>query len=66
MRSNELHKKSPTSYNDYKLLDSSQKQLCHKKDLGIVVTKDLKWMKQVEEITSKASSMLGFIRRTAS
>jgi hypothetical protein len=54
MRSNELHKKSPT------------KQLCHQKDLGIVVTKDLKWTKQVEEITSKASSMLGFIRRTAS
>ena len=51
---------------DYKLLDSSLKQLCHQKDLGIVVTKDLKWTKQVEEITSKASSMLGFIRRTAS
>jgi hypothetical protein len=50
----------------YKLLDSSLKQLCHQKDLGIVVTKDLKWTKQVEEITSKASSMLGFIHRTAS
>ena len=50
----------------YKLLDSSLKQLCHQKDLGIVVTKNLKWTKQVEEITSKASSMLGFIRRTAS
>ncbi|CAB4039783.1 Hypothetical predicted protein, partial [Paramuricea clavata] len=51
---------------NYKLLDSSLKQLCHQKGLGIVVTKDLKWTKQVEEITSKASSMLGFIRRTAS
>ncbi|CAB4023750.1 Hypothetical predicted protein, partial [Paramuricea clavata] len=51
---------------NYKLLDSSLKQLCHQKDLGIVVTKDLKWTKQIEEITSKASSMLGFIRRTAS
>ncbi|CAB3993735.1 Hypothetical predicted protein [Paramuricea clavata] len=51
---------------NYKLLDSSLKQLCHQKDLGIVVTKDLKWTKQVEEIISKASSMLGFIRRTAS
>ncbi|CAB4031739.1 Hypothetical predicted protein, partial [Paramuricea clavata] len=51
---------------NYKLLDSSLRQLCHQKDLGIVVTKDLKWTKQVEEITSKASSMLGFIRRTAS
>ena len=50
---------------EYKLLDSSLKQLCHQKNLGIVVTKDLKWTKQVEEITSKASSMLGFIRRTA-
>jgi hypothetical protein len=48
---------------DYKLLDSSLKQLCHQKDLGIVVTKDLKWTKQVEEITSKASSMIGHYQK---
>ena len=43
---------------EYKLLDSPLKQLCHQKDLGL--------LSQSQEITSKASSMLGFIRRTAS
>ena len=50
----------------YTLQDNAMKPLTHQKDLGIVVTKDLKWKKQVEEISSKANSMLGFIRRTAS
>ncbi len=50
----------------YTLQDNPMKPLTHQKDLGIVVTKDLKWKKQVEEISSKANSMLGFIRRTAS
>ena len=51
---------------EYKLLHIPLKTLSHQKDLGITVTKDLKWTKQVEEVTSKANSMLGFVRRTAS
>jgi hypothetical protein len=51
---------------EYKLLNNPLKPLAYQKDLRIVVTKDLKCKKQVEDISSKVNSMLGFIRRTAS
>ena len=51
---------------EYELLDSPLKQICRQKDLGIVVTKDFNCMKQVQVITSKTTSNLGLIRRSAS
>ena len=36
---------------EYKLLNIPLKTLRHQKDLGITVTKDFKWTKQVEEVT---------------
>ena len=51
---------------EYKLLNIPLKTLSHQKDLGITVTKDLKWTQHFEEVTSKANSMLDFVRRTAS
>ena len=35
------------------------------KGLGMSITGDLKWNKQVQEISSKANKMLGFVKRTA-
>ena len=36
------------------------------KDLGITITGDLKWNRQVQVAAAKANKMLGFIRRSAS
>ena len=36
------------------------------KDLGITITDDLKWNRQVQVAAAKANKMLGFIRRSAS
>jgi hypothetical protein len=51
---------------EYQLLDGPLKTIDCQKDLGIIVTNDLKCNKQVEEGISKANSILGFIRQTAS
>jgi sarcosine oxidase/L-pipecolate oxidase len=40
-------------------------QSSSQKDLGITTTNDLKWNKQVQEISTKANKMLGFVKRTA-
>ena len=38
---------------------------CSQKDLGIITTGDVKWNKQILEISSKANRMLGCVKRTA-
>ena len=43
---------------EYKPIDNPVKPLTYQKDLGFVITKDLKWKKQVKDISSKANSML--------
>ena len=51
---------------EYQLIDTSLKSLTTQKDLGIIISNDLKWNKQVYGTVLKANMMLGFIRRSAS
>ena len=50
----------------YQLLGTPVKTFNIQKDLGIIISNDLKWNFQIQETTTKANKMLGFIRRTAS
>ena len=45
------------------LLGKPIKPKCSQKDLGIITTSDLKWNKQILEISSKANWMLGCVKR---
>jgi sarcosine oxidase/L-pipecolate oxidase len=49
----------------YTLSDTPVLQSSSQKDLGITTTNGLKWNKQVQEISTKANKMLGFVKRTA-
>ena len=49
----------------YTLSGTPVQQSSSQKDLGIITTSDLKWNKQVQEISTKANKMLGFVKRTA-
>ena len=52
---------------EYQFIDTSLKSLITlQKDLGIIISNDLKWNKQVHGTVLKANMMLGFIRRSAS
>ena len=51
---------------EYQLIDTSLKSLITQKDLGIIISNDLKWNKQVHGTVLKANMMLGFIQRSAS
>ena len=51
---------------EYQLIDTSLKSLIPLKDLGIIISNDLKWTKQAHGTVVKANMMLGFIRRSAS
>ena len=51
---------------EYQLIDTSRKSLITHKDLGIIISNDLKWNKQVHGTVLKANMMLAFIRRSAS
>ena len=48
---------------DYQLHNSSLNAVNHYKYLGVVLQSDLQWFKHIEEITAKANSTLGMIRR---
>ena len=50
----------------YTLLGKPIKLTCSQKDLGIITTSDLKWKKQILEMSSKVNRMLGCVKRTAS
>ena len=54
----------PTT-SEYILLGKPVKHTCSQKDLGIITISDLKWNKQIQEISSKANKMLGCVKRTA-
>ena len=49
----------------YTLSGTPVQQSSSQKDLGIITTSDLKWNKQVQEISTNANKMLGFVKRTA-
>ena len=51
-----------STYN-YTLYGTTLKELEEVKYLGITITMDLLWEKHIHNITSKANSQLGFIRR---
>ena len=55
-------KRSPISY-DYKIGSQSLVRVTSQKDLGVIVTKDLKWNAHVDNTVAKAFKMLGFLRR---
>jgi hypothetical protein len=50
--------------NQYTLVDIPVKPLTCEKDLGVSIAKDLKWNQHVQDISSKANKMLGFVKRT--
>ena len=54
------HNNMQSNYNmsNQQLLTTDQQQ-----DLGIIITKDLKWQKQTEKICKTANRVLGFIAR---
>ena len=51
--------------NDDHTSTSLIKKLAVQKDLGVLITGDFKWSKQVNPVRTKANRMLGFIRRTS-
>ena len=55
-------KRSPISY-DYKIGSQSLVHVTSQTDLGVIVTKDLKWNAHVDNTVAKAFKMLGFLRR---
>ena len=56
--------RQPIHY-DYELLGHSIKVVDDQKDLGVVLSSDLKWNKHLDITSSKANRMLHFIRRVA-
>ena len=52
-----------TSFN-YRLGRTSLLRVVKEKDLGIIVTYNLKWNTHIQMLTSKANKMLGFQKRT--
>ena len=48
----------------YTVLDSPVNRSNSQRDLGMSITSDLKWNKQVQDISLKANKMLGFVKRT--
>ena len=52
--------------NQYTLVEIPVKPLTCVKDLGVSITKDMKWNQHVQDLSSKANKMLGFVKRTAS
>ena len=48
----------------YTVLDSPVNRSNSQRDLGMSITSDLKWNKQVRDISLKANKMLGFVKRT--
>ena len=51
--------------NDDHTSTSLIKKLAVQRDLGVLITGDFKWSKQVNAVYTKANRMLGFIRRTS-
>ena len=49
----------------YTVLNSPISQTNSQKDLGMLITNDLKWNKQVQEVSFKANKMLGFVKRSS-
>jgi len=56
-----------TSYNNtcsgYFLNGTKLKSLSEEKDLGVIVSDDLKWEKQFSQTVAKATKVLGLIKR---
>ena len=48
----------------YTVLDSPVNLSNSQRDLGMSITSDLKWNKQVQDISLKANKMLGFVKQT--
>ena len=48
----------------YTVLDYPVNLSNSQRDLGMSITSDLKWNKQVQDISLKANKMLGFVKRT--
>ena len=55
---------APTT-TQYTVLNSPVNQTNSHKDLGMFITNDLKWNKQVQEVSFKANKMLGFVKRSS-
>ena len=60
-----LPKKAGPFHFPYQLSDVQVKTMEAQKDLGVLVTKHLKWYSGVLPACSKPNSMLGFLRRSA-
>jgi hypothetical protein len=43
----------------------SAKQIFVQKDLGVVISSDLKWNQHVSTVSAKANKMLGYIKRSS-
>ena len=56
-------KKNPVSFN-YHLGTTSLLRVPQEKDLGVIVTYNLKWNSHIQMVTSKANKMLGLLKRT--
>ena len=59
-----ISKKNDYSSPQYHLCGNQLKAVSEVRDLGIYITSNLSWSTQANKCANKASSVLGFIRRT--
>ena len=55
---------NPTLY-QYRLHGQELKSVNKQRDLGVIVTEDLKWTTNVRDVSSKANRMLGYVKRAS-
>jgi hypothetical protein len=59
-----ITRNSQPSHYSYNVEGNLLKTINKQKDLGVIVSKDLKWSLNVQAVSNKANKMLGFVKRS--